>query len=94
VIVRWTALARTDLLAIFDYVVARNPRAALRLFDEIKADVRGLIDYPRIGRPGRRPNTRELVISGTPYIVSYRLKGREIQVLRVLHGARRWPEKL
>jgi toxin ParE1/3/4 len=37
---------------------------------------------------------RELVISGTPYIVAYRLKGREIQVLRVLHGARQWPEKL
>jgi toxin ParE1/3/4 len=94
VTIRWTALARADLLAIFDYVVTRNPRAAVRLFDEIESDVRGLVDYPRIGRPGRRPNTRELVISGTPYIVAYRLKGREIQVLRVLHGARQWPEKL
>jgi toxin ParE1/3/4 len=94
VIIRWTALARTDLLAIFDYVVARNPRAAGRLLDEIEDDVRGLAAFPRIGRPGRRPNTRELVIGGTPYIVAYRLKGREIQVLRVLHGARQWPEKL
>lgn len=93
-IIRWTALARADLLAIFDYVVARNPRAALRLFEEIEADVRGLVDYPRIGRPGRRQNTRELVISGTPYIVAYRLKAREIQILRVLHGARQWPEKI
>lgn len=92
--VRWVALARTDLLAIFDYVVARNPRAAMRLFDEIEGEVRGLADYPRIGRPGRHPNTRELTISGTPYIVTYRLKGREIQILRVLHGARQWPEKL
>ncbi len=48
----------------------------------------------RIGRPGRRPNTRELIISGTPHIVAYRLKGRETQILRVLHGARRWPEQL
>ena len=92
--VRWTALARADLLAIFDYVVARNPRAALRLFDEIEADVRGLVAHPRIGRPGRRPGTRELVVSGTPYIVAYRLKGREIQILRILHGARQWPGKL
>lgn len=93
-IVRWTALARADLLAIFDYVVALNPRAAGRLLDEIEGDVRGLVAFPRVGRPGRRPNTRELVISGTPYIVAYRLKGREIQILRVLHGARQWPEKL
>jgi toxin ParE1/3/4 len=94
VTVRWTALARADLLGIFDYVVARNPRAALRLFDEIEADVRGLVGHPRIGRPGRRLGTRELVVSGTPYIVAYRLKGREIQILRVLHGARQWPGKL
>ncbi len=93
-IIRWTALARADALAIFDYVVARNPRAALRLIDEIDDGVRGLVAYPRIGRPGRRPDTRELVISGTPYVVAYRLKGSEIQILRVLHGARRWPEKL
>lgn len=92
--VRWTALARADLLAIFDYVVARNPRAAVRLFDEIEADARGLVAHPRIGRPGRRPGTRELVVSGTPYIVAYRLKGREIQILRILHGARQWPGKL
>jgi len=55
VIVRWTALARTDLLAIFDYVVARNPRAAGRLFDEIEDDVRGLVAFPRIGRPAAAP---------------------------------------
>jgi len=94
VTIRWTSLARADLLAIFDYVVARNPRAALRLVDEIDSGVRDLRDFPRLGRPGRRPDTRELVISGTPYIVAYRLRDREIQILRVLHGARRWPEKL
>ncbi len=92
--IRWTALARADLLAIYDYLAVRNPRAAVRLIDEIDDGVRDLLAFPRLGRPGRRPDTRELVISGTPYIVAYRLHGREVQVLRVLHGARRWPEKL
>ena len=92
--IRWTPLARADVLAIFDYVVLRNPPAAIRLIGDIDDGVRDLLQFPRLGRPGRRPDTRELVISGTPYIVAYRLRDREVQILRVLHGARRWPEKL
>jgi toxin ParE1/3/4 len=46
-----------------------------------------------MGRPGRVPGTRELVIPGTRFIVPYRLQGNTIQVLRVFHGARRWPER-
>ena len=45
-----------------------------------------------MGRPGRVPGTRELVIPGTPYIVPYRVQGEAIQILRVYHSARRWPE--
>jgi toxin ParE1/3/4 len=37
------------------------------------------------------PRTRELVVARTPFVVSYRIAGREIQVLAVLHGARAWP---
>jgi toxin ParE1/3/4 len=45
-----------------------------------------------MGRPGRVKGTRELVIVGTPYIVAYRIKGDAVQVLRVLHGAQKWPQ--
>ncbi len=44
-----------------------------------------------MGRAGRVPGTRELVISGTPYIVPYRVRGGAVEVLRVFHAARRWP---
>jgi toxin ParE1/3/4 len=47
-----------------------------------------------MGRPGRVPGTRELVIPKTPFIVPYRLQRKVIQILRVYHGARRWPESL
>ncbi len=47
--------------------------------------------FPEQGRPGRRRGTRELVITGTPYTVAYRLKSRIIEILAILHGARRWP---
>lgn len=50
-----------------------------------------LPDHPEMGRPGRVPATRELVIPTTPLIVPCRLKENRIETLRVFHGARRWP---
>jgi toxin ParE1/3/4 len=50
-----------------------------------------LADFPALGRPGRVPGTREVVVHATPYIVIYRELGGEVQVLRVLHGAQRGP---
>jgi plasmid stabilization system protein ParE len=38
--------------------------------------------------------TRELVIVGTPYIAAYQLSTDTIRILRVLHGAQRWPDDL
>ena len=46
-----------------------------------------------IGRPGRVADTRELIISGTPYIVPYRIKGEFVQIITVLHSAQRWPDR-
>jgi len=54
--------------------------------------VKRLGKYPGSGRPGRVSDTRELVVSS--YIVAYRVKGEVVQVLRVLHAARKWPESL
>lgn len=51
-----------------------------------------LTSHPHIGRPGRAPETRELVVTNTPCIVPYRVRGHVAQILAVLHGARRWPD--
>ena len=53
-----------------------------------------LDQYPELGRKGRIPATRELVITDTPFLVAYRIHKREVQLLAVLHGARRWPDRL
>jgi len=42
---------------------------------------------PAVGRAGRTPNTRELVIVGTPYILPYRVRAETVEMLRVLRGA-------
>jgi toxin ParE1/3/4 len=45
-----------------------------------------------MGRPGRVPGTRELVVAGTPYIVAYRVTASRVDVLAIIHAARRWPQ--
>jgi toxin ParE1/3/4 len=70
-----------------------NPEAANKVACKIWETTRILSDHPAMGRSGRVSGTRELVISGTSYIVPYRLKADEVQILRVLHAARKWPEK-
>ena len=92
---RWTRLAERDLDEIADYIEAGNPAAAARVVLEIIDQVESLLpEHPAIGRPGRVPGTRELVIGGLPYIVAYRVRDSELELLRVLHTSRRWPSRL
>ncbi len=88
----WTEPARQDLREIFEYIANENPNAARRLFVEIKEQALILIDNPQIGRAGRVEGTRELVLAGTNYILPYRIKDQQVQILAVFHGARKWPE--
>jgi toxin ParE1/3/4 len=89
--IRWTRPALADLEAIGDFVARDNPAAARRIVVGVVASVDALRDHPNLGRPGRLIGTRELVVSGTPYVVPYRVLGDDVQILAVFHGARRWP---
>lgn len=88
----WTEPARQDLRQIFDYIADDSPKAASKLLSVIKERAVLLQDKPHMGRMGRVDGTRELVITGTPYILPYRVKSGQIQILAVFHGARQWPE--
>lgn len=59
--------------------------------DAIEAAVSRLADFPESARPGRVPGTRELVVSATPFVVVYRIEVAGVLILRVLHGAQKWP---
>jgi toxin ParE1/3/4 len=69
----WSVLAVADRNAIFDYIEAQNPRAAVRIDTRIGKAVALLARFPEMGRIGRVEETRELVISRTPYIAAYRV---------------------
>jgi toxin ParE1/3/4 len=47
--------------------------------------------FPKIGRAGRRAGAREFVVSGTPYILEYRVAKATVEITRVIHGTRKWP---
>ena len=92
--IRWTRPALADLEAIGDFIAQDNTAAAKRLAAGLVASVDALRDHPNLGRPGRLTGTRELVVSGTPYVVPYRVLGETVAILAVFHGARRWPSAL
>ena len=92
--VDWHPFARADLAELVAYIASDNPVAAYRVHDDIRKQTSLLAIYPELGRPGRVRGTRELVVTGTPYIVDYRFAADLLTVLRLLHGARRWPRKL
>ena len=89
--IEWLPDARRSFASQIDYIAGRNPRAAVEIGDEIEAAVSRLMDHPEIARPGRVPGTRELLVSGTPYIVVYRVEADAVVILRVLHDAQHWP---
>ncbi|HEY0306750.1 MAG TPA: type II toxin-antitoxin system RelE/ParE family toxin [Acidobacteriaceae bacterium] len=86
--------ALADREAIFDYIEADSPQAAVMVEDRIREQIQQLMEFPEIGRPGRVDGTRELVIHRTPYIAAYRIDGDWIRILPVLHGAQIWPEDM
>lgn len=92
--IRWTVIAADDLKAVHEYLSEHAPTRADNIIDRILAGIDVLEQYPNLGRQGRLDGTRELVITGTPFIVFYRLRKSQVEILGVLHAARKWPDAL
>ena len=90
----WLDDVITDLSALRCYIAQDSVRSANNVTKKIVATTTLLCEQPQIGRQGRIPHTRELVISDTPYIVPYRVKNQQVEILRVFHGAMEWPDAL
>jgi toxin ParE1/3/4 len=90
---KWTRAANRDLERVEEYISRDNPTAAIETVLDIIRHVGMLADHPGMGRPGRVDGTRELTIAGLPYLVAYLHRGDTVTVLRVLHGAMKWPKR-
>ena len=88
----WTERATADLHSAFLYWSEKSSAAAAEtMLERIFAAVEMLELHPMLGRPGRVRGTRELVILRTPFLVAYRARAESIEILALLHGARKWP---
>ena len=90
--VRWTIPAANQLQSIFEYIAAHNRAAAYRTAQRIREAILLTARMPCSGRIGRTEGTREITVSGTSYMVAYRIVENMIHVLAILHGAQEWPE--
>jgi len=92
--IRWTAVAADDLKSVHEYLSEHAPGRADAIINRILSSIDVLEQYPNLGRKGRLEGTRELAITGTPFIVFYRLQENQIEILGVLRAARKWPDAL
>lgn len=83
----WTEQAVSDLAEIEDYIALDKPQAARRVAAHLASSVEHLAEFPHLGRPGRRFETRELIIP--PYVITYRLRPGRLEILSVWHSRRR-----
>lgn len=90
----WTRLAIADLTHAHDFIASENTAAAIHLIERIEKSLEILSHHPELGRPGRVKGIRELIVPGTPFVIPYRTHSQRIEILAVLHGARKWPETL
>jgi toxin ParE1/3/4 len=90
--VRWTEAAARDLTTICDYIQTNSGaeaarQVALRIYEPLSL----LLQFPQMGRSGKKNGTRELTIRGLPFLAVYRLGEEVIEIVRILHGAQKWP---
>lgn len=89
----WSKGAARDLEELAAYIARDNEQAAQLVENRIHEAAKFLLRIPDAGRPGRVTGTRELVVLRTPYILVYRHRSGQVHILRVYHGARRWPSR-
>ena len=92
--VRWLRRALRSLEQEAAFLAQENPGTAVARVAEADASTRLLVHRPEIGRPGRVPGTRELILPHFPYLIPYRVREGRVEILHVLHTSRRWPPGL
>ncbi len=92
--VKWLRRALHNLDAEAAYIAQDSPQSATAFVIHLMENAAMLASHPQMGRPGRVPGTRELVITRFPYILPYRVREQNVEILRVFHTARKWPQRL
>jgi toxin ParE1/3/4 len=87
--VRFKARALRHIEKIHEYIFAHDPAAAKRIVQRIEHSISRLAFVPFSARPGVVEGTRILVVPGLPYVVIYRVGDDAVDIIAILHTARR-----
>lgn len=90
--VRWLRAALLNLDEEAAYIATEDPAAARLVVGRIVTAVNLLAQKPALGKPGRLSGTRELLVPKTRYLIPYRIRADQIEILRVFHTSRKPPK--
>lgn len=90
-LIEWSVPAKADLKEAVAYIQQDDCDTTQHVAQKIITATQRLADFPGSGRPGRIEGTRELVISGLPYVIPYIIENERVVILRVLHTSMHWP---
>ena len=82
----WAESALAQLEQLVEYIGREDLAAAYAVRDRVVERVEQLRLFPELGPPGKR-GTRRLVIVGTSYVASYRMRSDEVHIVAVWHSA-------
>ena len=91
--VRWLRAALRNLDEQASWIAEDDPAAARLVVQRVLEAVTLLQQQPGLGRPGRIPGTREVVVPKTRLIVPYRVHGEHVEILGVFHTSRQPPSR-
>ena len=86
-LIKWTKTALASFDEIAGFIAKDNPARATSFVLELQAAVTKLQAHPGMGRAGRVPGTRELVLHKN-YIAIYRVRGDGVEIFRLHHATR------
>lgn len=90
----WSRRATGNLMSLRDFIARDSEQSAAEIAERILGAVDLLQTQTEMGRPGRLPGMRELVVPGTPYIIPYRVRRGRLELIAVFHGRQKWPARL
>jgi len=83
-----SARAFGELNEAVDYLLERNPVAAVTLHDQIMTAFKRLTVCPRSGSPTTHPGLRRVVLTDFPYTIYYRPAEGRIEIISIFANAR------
>ncbi len=89
----WARRAQHDLLDLQEFA-KQKPSLGNRIADSLTSACEQITSFPMSGRPGRVEGTREVVLTGTPFLLAYKVESDSVAIAAIIHGARLWPTDL